>query len=162
MSGSEAGKKTFVSINSESGKIQKCPWTSQVPELRSSPAGALPEGDCQILCMLVCSSVVPTEGRSVSAFGAAEIVTQLYTSITSGSPGLRAGEELVTCVNPWIGTVLTWVQLHRKGPKVTETSTDELSLTSWLKCWHQDYWTLCWSVFPSKWVWLTKPFPAAG
>lgn len=44
MSESEVGKKTFALINSESGKVQKCPCTLQVPELRTSPTGALSEG----------------------------------------------------------------------------------------------------------------------
>lgn len=44
MSGSEAGKKNFALINSESGKVRKCPWTLQVPAPRTSPVGALPEG----------------------------------------------------------------------------------------------------------------------
>lgn len=67
MSGSETGKKTFASINPESGKVGN---VLAPPKFQSSDL-ILRElslkGDCQILCMLVCSSVVPTK-RSLRAF----------------------------------------------------------------------------------------------
>lgn len=96
MSESEAGKRLLHRLILKVGKYENVLAAPKFQNSDPAPQELSLKGDCQILCMLVCSSVVPTDRRSVRAFGAAEIVTQLYTSITSGSPGLRAGEELVT------------------------------------------------------------------
>lgn len=150
MSGSEIGKKTFASINSESGKV----WNVLAPPKFQSSDLILRElslkGDCQILCMLVCISY------KEKVFEGLLVLLRLSPTCTTASLLAPLGWELAKILSPME------MQLHSKGPKVTETSTDELSLTSWLKSCHQDYWTICLSIFPRKWAWLTKPFPAAG
>lgn len=87
MSGSEVGKKTFALINSKSGKVQKCPCTLQVPELRTSPTGALSEGtlpDSLHTSLQFCCSYKDQVCEGLL------VLLRLYKNITSASPGLRA------------------------------------------------------------------------
>lgn len=72
----------------------KCPCTSQVPELRSNPEGALPEGrlpDSLHASLQFCCAYKEEVCEGL-------LVLLRLSPTCSGSPGLRAAKELVTYV----------------------------------------------------------------